>query len=321
MDLSGSPSGSPSGRPNVAKADRSPSQYPMAYVNQFESPYLDELYITTPDYSLNNFFDSDSFFDRALTSIEMASDTSSKPEAMFNPTLPATGISATNSNTDSRQVFNVASFGHLEQYPSGLSSNLPQAQAYKPNCFSPETNTTSQFPPPSLCEDAPLQTMSPSLSPHNLKRESSSSPTSGSSSSSMPKRPLRKRGRPRLDRSSTETQPNTSPSSFTKCQRSSRLPHNQVERKYREGLNSELERLRRAVPTLVQTDERGVMGQPRPSKAMVLCSAIEYIRSVEKERDALKVENETLRGNQRGGIGENAWGERNDELDEFLSHC
>src|SRR3712207_8387256 len=43
-----------------------------------------------------------------------------------------------------------------------------------------------------------------------------------------------------------------------------RLPHNQVERKYREGLNAELERLRRAVPTLPQSDEAGAMGQPKP---------------------------------------------------------
>lgn len=38
------------------------------------------------------------------------------------------------------------------------------------------------------------------------------------------------------------------------------------------------------------------MGQPKPSKAMVLAGAIEYIRKIERERDALLEENERLGG-------------------------
>jgi hypothetical protein len=74
------------------------------------------------------------------------------------------------------------------------------------------------------------------------------------------------------------------------------MPHNQVERKYREGLNSELERLRRAVPTLLQSVEGEVMGQPKPSKAIVLASAIDYIKKTEKERDMYREEGGRLRG-------------------------
>lgn len=60
------------------------------------------------------------------------------------------------------------------------------------------------------------------------------------------------------------------------------------------------------------------MGQPKPSKAMVLSSAIEYIRRIEKERDALREENERLRFSQAGGSGEKAWRMGDDTLEEFL---
>jgi hypothetical protein len=68
-----------------------------------------------------------------------------------------------------------------------------------------------------------------------------------------------------------------------------------VERKYREGLNAELERLRRSVPTLPQREEGGVLRQSKPSKAMVLASAIEHIKNVTRERNMYRVENERLR--------------------------
>lgn len=88
-----------------------------------------------------------------------------------------------------------------------------------------------------------------------------------------------------------------------------------MERKYREGLNLELERLRKAVPTLPQSDEGGVMGQPKPSKAMVLSSAIEYIRKIEKERDDLREENDRLK---TGQAEPKAWRAGEESLEEFL---
>ncbi|KAF2675958.1 hypothetical protein K458DRAFT_253115, partial [Lentithecium fluviatile CBS 122367] len=82
---------------------------------------------------------------------------------------------------------------------------------------------------------------------------------------------------------------NSPPASSTNTKQH-RLPHNQVERKYRENLNAELERLRRAIPTLPQNAavDGGAMGQPKPSKAMVLAGAIEYIKAIERERDELR---------------------------------
>ncbi|KAH8733242.1 hypothetical protein GQ44DRAFT_766295 [Phaeosphaeriaceae sp. PMI808] len=64
-----------------------------------------------------------------------------------------------------------------------------------------------------------------------------------------------------------------------------RLPHKQVEREYREGLNMELERLRRSVPTLPQSNRTNVIGSTRPSKPRVLSAAIAYIKQIERERD------------------------------------
>jgi hypothetical protein len=60
-------------------------------------------------------------------------------------------------------------------------------------------------------------------------------------------------------------------------------------------LNSELERLRRAVPTLPQRDSSDLAGPPKPSKAIVLASAIDYIKAIKAERDKLLEENERLR--------------------------
>ncbi|USP73997.1 uncharacterized protein yc1106_01271 [Curvularia clavata] len=153
-------------------------------------------------------------------------------------------------------------------------------------------SSLSQHPwTPSLRSDDPQQFQAPSSLDPSLrlipKRESTGDGAE-LDEEPMPKRPRRKRGQPRLDRSNLDT------STSSKCHRTSCLPHSQVERKYREGLNAELERLRRAVPTLPQRDECGVLGQSKPSKAMVLASAIDYIKNVTRERDMYRVENERL---------------------------
>lgn len=297
--------------PNVANTDYSPPQEMLAtYPDQFGSAYLADAYTTSPEYSL------DSFFDQALSSVDMPSAFPSKDQGPFNPTLPATGISASSTNTTSsypasRHPSDAAPFGKLEQFSFGFSFDPISTEPFETACFSPNTHISSRTP--SLCGDAP-EKASPS-SPRNMKRESPSSPDSASEEP-IPKRPQRKRGRPRLDRVETVSS-TSSPSS--KSQKTGRLPHNQVERKYREGLNAELERLRRAVPTLPQSDEAGAMGQPKPSKAMVLASAIEYIRKIEAERDALKAENERFRQAQASGQTIRNWKVEDESLQEFLT--
>lgn len=100
--------------------------------------------------------------------------------------------------------------------------------------------------------------------------------------------PKRKRGRPKLQR--TESSPNSS-----KNKTSQRVPHNQVERKYREMLNAEMERLRVNVPTLPQHDMSSLAGAPKPSKATVLAAAVDYIKHLESEMERLGEENEYIK--------------------------
>lgn len=81
-----------------------------------------------------------------------------------------------------------------------------------------------------------------------------------------------------------------------------RLPHNQVERKYRESLNTQLESLRRVVPALQQNnrscDSADIEDLPtpsKPSKAVILASATAYIKQIEKENKTVQEENQNLR--------------------------
>jgi hypothetical protein len=101
----------------------------------------------------------------------------------------------------------------------------------------------------------------------------------------------RRRGRPRLNCKLSSSCEIPSPK---RLRRTSCVSHNQVERKYREGLVSELERLRRVVPELSQSNEGSVIGRPRPTKTMVLSCAIAYIRKLEMEKDKLREENQQL---------------------------
>ncbi|USP76226.1 uncharacterized protein yc1106_03500 [Curvularia clavata] len=91
----------------------------------------------------------------------------------------------------------------------------------------------------------------------------------------------RKRGRPRKDCSSPET---FTPIARRNSDGARRIPHNEVERKYREGLNASFRKLQCAVPALAQLSD-AIIGTARPSKAVVIDSAIEYIHRLEKERD------------------------------------
>jgi len=61
------------------------------------------------------------------------------------------------------------------------------------------------------------------------------------------------------------------------------------------------------------------MGQPKPSKAMVLASAIEYIQKLETERDALRVDNDRLRQAASSGQTNRNWRVDDESLQEFLT--
>jgi hypothetical protein len=61
-----------------------------------------------------------------------------------------------------------------------------------------------------------------------------------------------------------------------------------------------------------------MMGHPKPSKAMVLASAIDYIRRIEKERDALHEELARLRQGQSGLETPRSWETGSDSMEQFM---
>ena len=239
----------------------SPTSESITYPDQYDNNYQLDSYV--PDYSFNS-CEADLFSDTVcfpttpnFWSTESPNQSDSAPSASASPTTISTNPTAW------PDLGQHAPFGNL----GDLSPAFTAPQAIK-------------------------MSSSPCLSPKSLTHPSPSSSTSDHHSEGDARPPPRKRGRPRLYRQST----GSSDSASEKAAYPQRLPHNQVERKYREGLNMELERLRRAVPTLPQGDAGAAMGSAKPSKAMVLQAAIEYIKKIEKERDEAVFQVERLRG-------------------------
>ncbi|KAF1839286.1 hypothetical protein BDW02DRAFT_564283, partial [Decorospora gaudefroyi] len=104
---------------------------------------------------------------------------------------------------------------------------------------------------------------SPCRTPELVKKERPSSISSQPPPPEEVKPAPRKRGRPRLNRHISDGSVPTT--SNNRVSRSQCVPHTEVERKYREKLNMELERLRRAVPILPQSDSSDIMGAAKPS--------------------------------------------------------
>ena len=100
--------------------------------------------------------------------------------------------------------------------------------------------------------------------------------------------PKRKRGRPKLNRRASE-------GGSSKNMLKKRVPHSEVERRYRQALNAEMERLRVNVPTLSQHSGTSFVGPPKPSKATVLAAAVNYIETLEAETKRLIEENGKLK--------------------------
>ncbi|KAF2758552.1 hypothetical protein EJ05DRAFT_475855 [Pseudovirgaria hyperparasitica] len=111
---------------------------------------------------------------------------------------------------------------------------------------------------------------------------------------------------PPADDPSPEAPHDHSSSSSSHAKPPKRQPHNQVERKYRESLNTQLESLKKVVPSLkpktpcaaavVQPDDIEDLPAPsKPSKAVILASATAYIRQMERDKRDMADEIEGLR--------------------------
>jgi hypothetical protein len=257
-----------SANPMVTDADYSPINDHFDWQNSFDQAYSNGLYTTPPDQSLGAFLDY-ADFEWPEPSVKYCAgwdyclaDYTTQPLGEFGQSCAT--------------IFDTVSAFNLD------TPTAPNTRLYSSSPPSSEGITALASP-----------TLSPPLPECEIAREATSP-----DKDLAPQQARRKRGRPRINRnlSGASSVPSTNIQSLKQRQYEPRQPHNQVERKYREGLNSDLERLRRAVPTLSQSEDSAVIGRLKPSKAMVLSCAIEYIAKVELERDRLREEYELLCG-------------------------
>ena len=127
--------------------------------------------------------------------------------------------------------------------------------------------------------------------------------------------------KPLLAPSSLKRSSDTSTDHDTFSDRQAKASHNQVERKYRENLNSKFELLRKAVPSTKTTsngqalcdgaDVEELAKIQKPRKAEILASATAYMKEMEdsnrllrEEVESLKARNQELEKNTRC---ENCW--------------
>jgi hypothetical protein len=85
-----------------------------------------------------------------------------------------------------------------------------------------------------------------------------------------------------------------------------RVPHNEVERKYRDSVNNQMECLRRVIPELQPSpricdgaDIEDLPAPTKPSKAIILASATAYIKKIEKDKKKLANDVEVLQARVR----------------------
>ncbi|CAA9964283.1 HLH multi-domain protein [Pyrenophora teres f. maculata] len=183
----------------------------------------------------------------------------------------------------------------LTTWANNLPTPLSVAEDFQNGYMATEFN--SNFP--SLPSPLPTPSSSGSPTASSPVPVSNTQQAAPEDAATTAKPAPRKRGRPRLNRPASETQASNN-SGGSKGTRTQCMPHTEVERKYREKLNAELERLRRAVPMLPQCDSAD-MGAVKPSKSMILAVAIDYIKELERQRDAAVEEVERLGGKVRFG--------------------
>lgn len=177
---------------------------------------------------------------------------------------------------------------------SGFSTSAPAYGESPYGAYTAATSRSASSNPSGSSTPA-----SPTLSPRTSKQARLSSLSSHQTvfKHTHLEPPKRKRGRPRLPA------PTEAPihHSTSRISRSQCVPHTEVERKYREKLNTELDRLRRAVPCLLQNDAANSVGAAKISKSVVLAVAIDYIKELERQRDMAVDEVKRLGGEMQFG--------------------
>lgn len=204
-----------------------------------------------------------------------------------------------------------AAYSHQPSLFENASISLPGTSAAKyltrySGTFSAYTGLDHQNEEPSTANSDSFFTSFDDESSYRIKNTTQTSPILASTEKSPPSdhsdiledtsqelKQKRKRGRPRkiLDEpgiNNTRKSPNIRPTEADS--ESNRIPHNQIEQKYRNGLNTQLERLHETVAATTQHPDSTKM-----SKAMVLAGAVEHIKNMEVSRDELEIENKGLR--------------------------
>lgn len=168
---------------------------------------------------------------------------------------------------------------------------------------SPMPDTSSIAGPSSQQPPAnPLQNLEPTPSErHQLLRDPSGAnepastiATTATTATTAPPaptpiRPTQSRGAPSRSRRD-----------FAPSKPGQRVPHNLIERRYRDNLNAQIEELRSNLPTLrdaysCNNDVEDCVVPPRiPSKAVVISSASDYIKQLESEQARLLERNQAL---------------------------
>lgn len=244
--------------------------------------YFADSYTYASDYFRDSFFDDNPHSYSMTKPLDVIGPWDSPSPSTFPGTNPITNSAFAVSDS------------HLKTWPNFNSGDL----AYGKHAHDAEIMETHHTADSiHTCSSSPS---SPAISPQIATQSRLPSPSTCSRTfihvKSEPTR--RKRGRPRLPPAASKV-----PASIVskKVERPQCIPHTEVERKYREKLNTELERLRRAVPSLLRADSDNVMGGARISKSAVLAVAIDYIKDLEAQRDSALDEVKRLGGEVRFG--------------------
>ena len=199
--------------PIIASTNCSPCTEPLPY-GELEKSLSDDY-----GYSLDDYINP-GLFDKPFNSVELTPVFPPPKNRLYDPSANMNQWSFPQAPTP---------FGVLGFITDAFTNGLPFGTLNNGSAF----KSLPASPTPSGCGDSSrpsLTISSPALTNKSLKRESSEP----ADDEPAPKRGTRKRGRPRLHR----TDSNAGSNDDGKARQSRRLPHNQVERKYREAFAS-----------------------------------------------------------------------------------
>jgi hypothetical protein len=276
---------------------------PMAPQYQSSSPMTD-FYTKYPSDNCNYLADCDNYSEITTSELTDSSGLSSSQVMPFNCNFDAffeePRFMTESSYMDLSSSSNISSPGFSAILKKDPSPSMDLFDFDLQGALIPSPPPSSPSGLSSASEYANIQTTSNANTVKSPAARSSDQRTAGTVANTPSKRSNTQRRR--LSSKSTSSNNNnnnntssTSPAS-TKPQdrrRKARLPHNLVEQRYRDTLNYEIKRLQMAIPYLAGSqeddcddDDGDGLTRIQPTKAIIIASAVQYIKSIENERDA-----------------------------------